>query len=125
VTKRVKFEFDEASLKTLEQLQEMGVETVDIPPREAYFGCDGSPSERHRSHVSQQLASRDAQITELLHQNMQLNAQLCRRQAEWRQLREWLDESAKLMRRRAPDLPQAAEVYERVLRMINAFEAGR
>jgi predicted nuclease with RNAse H fold len=72
VSKRVKFEFDERSLKTLEQLQEMGVEAVDIPPREAYFGCDGSPSERHRSHVSQQLASRDAEIARLLEENMRL-----------------------------------------------------
>jgi phage terminase Nu1 subunit (DNA packaging protein) len=72
---RVRLEFDEASLKTLEQLTEEGV-VVTEGGMAAYPDDVGistlSPADRRKHHVAAQLESRDREIARLLAENMRL-----------------------------------------------------
>ncbi len=73
-SKRVKFEFDERSVKTLEQMTEEGYVSeggvLTIPEPVSVFGCDGRVSQ---SHAAAQIASRDAEITRLEADNVRLS----------------------------------------------------
>ena len=70
MSKKVKFDFDERSLKTLEELKE-SEETFDmLRTRVRSFDTP------HDIHVARQLFNRDREITQLLSENIRLRTAL-------------------------------------------------
>lgn len=88
--KRVRFEFDEASLKTLEQATEEGMIITD-GGMAAYPDDVGistlSPADRRRHHVAAQLESRDREIAQLLDETQALQQRVAELEGELREVR--------------------------------------